>query len=249
MNKDAKTLLKIDNLSLVIESKEILHNISFEIKEGEIVTIIGPNGSGKSSLLKCIIGLLDNYSGKILKDKNLVLGYMPQRIYINDNLPLTVANFLELSANKKTSSIKIDYVAEITGIKKILNSPMQKISGGEMQFVLLAKALLKDPNLLILDEPTQGIDVRGQVSFYKLIEELRKHKNLACLMVSHDLHIVMKNTDYVICLNHHICCHGEAHTINEHKEFQNLFSMDSLDNFSVYKHHHDHDHIRSLTEK
>lgn len=246
-----RTLLKVDNLSLAIDDKEILQNISFKIKEGEIVTIIGPNGSGKSSLLKCIIGLIDNFQGNISKEKDLIIGYMPQKIHINDNLPLTVANFLELSIGKKVDSKNIVQVAELTGIEKILNSPMQKISGGEMQFVLLAKALLKKPNLLILDEPTQGIDVRGQVSFYKLLEELRKSKNITCLMVSHDLHIVMKTTDYVICLNGHICCQGSVKTINEHEEFQNLFSIDSLHNFSVYKHHHDHDHnnLKNFTEK
>jgi zinc transport system ATP-binding protein len=235
-------LLALDNLNLYIDGLHILQNISFSIHEGEIITVIGPNGSGKSSLLKTLVGLNKNSANNVIIAPQTIIGYMPQFITLNQNLPIKVKDFLSLSVDKAVNKKTVNEIIDFVGIRKLVNTPMQKLSGGEKQFVLLAKALIKQPNLLILDEPTQGIDVKRQSEFYALIEELRSKKNIACLIVSHDLHMVMKTTDYVICLNHHICCQGPVTKIEQNAEFQDLFSHDSLHSFSLYRHNHDHSH-------
>lgn len=235
-------LLKIDNLSVVIEGKQILENINFEVPKAKIITIIGPNGSGKTTLARSLLKLIKPSKGSIWFKPNLSIGYMPQKVNLNPNLPLTVIDFLKLEINHKTSKeLLLDSINEV-GIAKILSHPLQKISGGEMQRTLLARALLKQPDLLILDEPAQGVDINGQVEFYRLIEKMRLEKEITSLIISHDLHMVMKNTDYVICLNRHICCEGSPNFINQQQNFHELFSNEALTNFSVYEHHHDHVH-------
>lgn len=239
----SETLLKIDNLSISIDKKQILENISFEVNAAKIITIVGPNGSGKTTLARCILGLIRPTSGGIWFKKNIKIGYMPQKINLNPNLPLTVIDFLKLEIRSKINKKLLDGVIEELDIIDIIKNPLQKISGGEMQKVLLARALLSNPELLILDEPTQGVDINGQVEFYKLIDKLRLGRNITSLIISHDLHMVMRNTDYVICLNRHICCEGSPQLINQQQDFQKLFGAnEALMNFSVYNHHHDHAH-------
>ncbi len=235
-------LLKIENLSLIIDNKQILDKVSFDINRNKIITIIGPNGSGKTTLARCILGLIKPTNGHLWFKKELKIGYMPQKINLNPNLPLRVNDFLELKIKQKINKEFLSCIIDETGIENILSHPLQKISGGEMQRVLLARALLNKPDLLILDEPTQGIDINGQVEFYKLIDKLRIERNITSLIISHDLYMVMKSTDYVICLNHHICCEGSPSFINKQQDFHNLFSNEALKNFSVYEHHHDHTH-------
>ncbi len=239
----AELILKVDNLNVTIERKKILENISLKLHENEIVTIIGANGSGKSTLIKTILGLIEQFSGSIYINPHIKLGYMPQHLTLNENLPLTVMDFLSLGNYLVNISENLfNEVLEQTKIKPILNTQLRKVSGGEMQFVLLAKALLKAPKLLILDEPTQGIDINRQTEFYSLIEKLRLEKKMAFLIISHDLHMVMKTTDYVICLNHHICCEGTVSSLTNNPELAKIFSNEAFANFSFYEHHHDHSH-------
>ncbi len=236
------TLLKLQNISVTLDKKIVLVDISFDITKAKIITIIGPNGSGKTTLARCILGLIKPDSGEIWFKKGLKIGYMPQKISLNPNLPLTVLNFLQLEVKHKISAELLTNVIAEVGITRILDRPLQKISGGEIQRVLLARALLTNPDLLILDEPVQGVDITGQVEFYKLIDKLRQEKSLTILIISHDLHMVMKTTDYVICLNQHICCEGTATFVNQQEDFHQLFGHEALAAFSVYKHHHDHVH-------
>jgi zinc transport system ATP-binding protein len=238
----SELLLKIDDLSLAIEGNQILDNINLEIPKAKIITIIGPNGSGKTTLARSILNLIKPNKGSIWFKPNLKIGYMPQKVSLNPNLPLTVIDFLKLEVNCKMSKDLLHDIINEVGITKILSHPLQKISGGEMQRTLLARALLKQPELLILDEPVQGVDINGQVEFYKLIEKLRLEREITSLIISHDLHMVMKNTDYVICLNRHICCEGSPNFVNQQQNFHELFSNEALTNFSVYEHHHDHVH-------
>ena len=239
----SEALLKISDLSIYIDKKPILEKVSFEIKADSIITIVGPNGSGKTTLARCILGLIKPTSGNLWFKRNIKIGYMPQKINLNPNLPLTVIDFLKLEIRSKINKKLLDSVVQEVSIEDILKNPLQKISGGEMQKVLLARALLSNPELLILDEPTQGVDVSGQVEFYKLVDKLRLERNITSLIISHDLHMVMKNTDHVICLNRHICCEGAPQFINQQQNFKSLFGdNESLMNFSVYNHHHDHDH-------
>lgn len=235
-------ILKITNLSVNIEEKLILDKISFSVPEGNIITVVGPNGGGKSTLARCILKLIKPSSGEIWVKDGIKIGYMPQKLSLNKNLPINVITFLKLSIKNKTNSeILLQTIHEI-GIQHILLTPLQKISGGEMQKVLLAKALLGKPNLLILDEPSQGIDINGQLELYKLIDKLCKEKNMSMLIISHDLFMVMKSTNHVICLNQHICCEGTAAFVNQQENFQKLFGRDALNTFSIYEHHHDHSH-------
>ena len=235
-------LLKLENISVTIDDKQILSKVSFSIERGKIVTIIGPNGSGKTTIARCILKLIAPSSGKIWYKNGLKIGYMPQKIELNPNLPLTVLDFLGLRVKDKINQASLNNIIEEVGIADILAHPLQKISGGEMQRTLLARALLAAPDLLILDEPVQGVDINGQIEFYQLINKIRVEKQISILTISHDLHMVMKNTDYVICLNQHICCEGVPSFISQQQNFHKLFNNEALMNFSVYEHHHDHVH-------
>lgn len=235
-------ILKIEDLSVNIDGRQILDKINLNVVQGKIITIIGPNGSGKTTLVRCILKLIKPNSGKIWIRDDIRIGYMPQKVSLNMNLPIDVITFLKLEISNKISSDLLEKTISEVGIENILLLPLQKISGGEMQKVLLARALLCEPNLLIMDEPAQGVDINSQLDFYKLIDKLRREKNMSMLIISHDLFMVMKNTDYVICLNHHICCEGTANFVNQQKDFQKLFGHEALSAFSVYEHHHDHDH-------
>ena len=236
----SRTLISAHNISLSHHGKPVLDNVSFELKQGEFITLIGPNGAGKSSLIKVLLGLIKADSGDIKRSNNIRLGYTPQTFSPNPFIPISVIGFLNL--NQKVESCFMHETALLTGIEGLLNSPLKSLSGGELQRVLLARALLNKPNILILDEPAQNLDVNGQMHLYKLIQDIHQQQGCAVLMVSHDLHRVMKESTQVLCLYRHICCMGQPETIIKDSQFNDLFAdqMDEL--MATYEHHHNHCH-------
>lgn len=233
-------LILLDNVSVEIKHQKILHNVSLSINTNQIVTLLGPNGAGKSTLVKVILGLMPYTSGKITRLNNLTIGYVPQSIKLNPTLPITVKRFMLL--NKQLNNENILNILSMVKAEYLIDKSMHLLSGGELQRVLLAQALAKRPQLLILDEPTQGVDVNGQVLLYDLISSAKKQFNCGILMVSHDLHLVMAKTDEVICLNHHICCSGTPASVSNDPEFISLFGQQGASQIAVYKHHHNHQH-------
>lgn len=232
-------LVSLHNVGWCRGDSEILHNISLSIAPREIVTLIGPNGAGKTSLVNIAIGLSLPTSGEVIRQPNLRLGYMPQHLRFDQSLPITVERFLRLTESSQNERAS---VARQLGVGGLLKKQLQSLSGGEMQRVLLTRAVLRKPQLLVLDEPTQGVDVNGQAELYRHISELRDQLGCGVLMVSHDLHLVMAKTDTVICLNHHICCHGAPENVAKHPEYLQLFGHEAAKDIAVYTHDHDHAH-------
>ncbi|MFP6776261.1 MAG: metal ABC transporter ATP-binding protein [PS1 clade bacterium] len=236
----SQILISTSNIKLQQNGKSILDDVSFELKKGEFITLIGPNGAGKSSLIKVLLGLIKPDSGSINRAKNVKVGYTPQRFSANEFIPISVVDFLNLNQN-----INDDFLletADLTGIQLLLNSSLKDLSGGEIQRVLLTRALLGKPNLLILDEPAQNLDVDGQMQLYKLIQDIHQKHGCAVLMVSHDLHRVMKESTQVLCLYHHICCMGQPESILKDSKFNDLFADQMDDLMATYEHHHNHTH-------
>lgn len=233
-------LLAAKSINKNFAEKKILENISLTIEEGQIVTLIGPNGAGKTTLVRIALGLLKPDSGSIYHRPKLRIGYMPQRVHVEPTLPLTVNRFLQL-ANRQDKAF-LSSTLEDLKIGHLESQQLTAISGGELQRVLLARALLRKPELLILDEPAQGVDLAGQAELYQLISEISDKQGCGVLMISHDLHLVMSSTDEVICLNHHICCHGKPEHVTNDPAYLNLFGANASQNLAVYTHHHDHDH-------
>ena len=237
-------LIKISNLEVKYGSKFVLKNMNLSLKAGEIVTIVGPNGSGKTTLFKAIIGTVSVSKGTIEVKPNLRIGYVPQQLKIDQTLPITVERFLKLAnINFEKSQDKTEL---ILGSKDLLDVQINSLSGGEMQRVLLARALINDPQVLLLDEATRGLDQPGVAAFYRKIENIRKSTNCAILMISHDLHVVMSSSDRVICVNGHICCQGTPEIVATSPEYQALFGGDVDGTFALYRHHHDHKHDSKL---
>ena len=232
-------LISAHDVCLQIAGRPVLDHVDLEVKSGEIVTLIGPNGSGKTSFVRLLLGLLKPNSGTLYRKKGLRIGYMPQKLHVDPVLPLNVKRFLQLAG--KTSKEYFVTVISRVGIGDLLDKPIQNISGGEFQRVLLGRALLRKPDLLVLDEPAQGVDINGQQELYKLIAEIRNEYGCGVLMVSHDLHLVMEATDHVLCLNTHICCTGRPDAVSQHPEYLKLFGS-SLEGLAVYTHKHDHHH-------
>ena len=233
-------LITLNNISLSHNGKNVLDDVSFKLHEGEFITLIGPNGAGKSSLIKVLLGLIKQDSGDITYTDNIRLGYTPQTFSANPFIPISVKDFLTL--NQKLDSEFMLKTFELTGIKDLLKSPLKNLSGGELQKVLLTRALLNKPNVLILDEPAQNLDVDGQMQLYKLIQDIHQQQNCAVLMVSHDLHRVMKESTQVLCLYHHICCEGLPESILKDEKFNDLFADQINDLMATYEHHHNHHH-------
>lgn len=235
----SEVLIRADNVSVSFNGREVLQQVSLDVRAGQIITLIGPNGAGKSTLVRVLIGLTSPSKGQVTRKPKLRIGYMPQKLHIDPNLPISVERFLRLAGASK-AAIKAA-LAEV-GSPHLTNSPLQTISGGELQRVLLARALLRDPQLLVLDEPVQGVDIAGQTELYELISEIRKRHQCGVVMVSHDLHLVMAQTDTVICLNHHICCHGHPEQVSTDPAYLELFGARHSQALAVYQHHHDHQH-------
>lgn len=234
------SLVKLENISVQFARRPVLSGISLTLTPGRILTLLGPNGAGKSTLVRVVLGLLAPTSGQVQRDAGLRIGYVPQKLHIDPTLPVSVERFMLLTRGAKRADV-------LPALKRVqaghlLNAPLQKLSGGETQRVLLARALLNQPQLLVLDEPTQGVDVNGQVALYDLIDQLRHELNCAVLMVSHDLHLVMAKTDEVLCLNHHICCSGTPEAVSQHPEFIAMFGPRGAQQLAIYRHNHNHRH-------
>ncbi|MBW2941097.1 zinc ABC transporter ATP-binding protein ZnuC [Zhongshania aquimaris] len=232
-------LIKLDHISLKRQQQSLLSDVSLSLIPRQIMTIIGPNGAGKSTLIKIALGLIKPDSGSIFRQANLRIGYMPQRLTLNPLMPLSVERFLTMASPSKQN---IANALELTGISHLRKRPLHNISGGETQRVLLSRALLSDPNLLVLDEPAQGVDISGQTELYELINYLRDTLGCAVLMVSHDLHWVMAQTDTVICLNQHVCCHGHPEHVSNDPAYLSLFGRRHAEAVALYQHDHDHQH-------
>lgn len=231
------TILKIDHLSYQINQHSILENINFKLKKQQVLTLIGPNGAGKSTLIKLILGFIKPTSGTILKANTLTIGYVPQKLKLEATIPLTVERFLKLNQTKTGLTIQ-EALKKVKG-NKLLKKEMIHLSGGEMQRVLLAQAIIKKPQLLILDEPAQGVDFKGQSDLYNLVMQIKEEFDCGIILISHDLHLVAAKTDEVICLNKKICCMGTPTVISDHPDFIRLFGKNAFNSLAFYEHHHE----------
>ena len=237
---DDGALVAVEDLSLRYGARPALEKVSFAIHRNEIVTLIGPNGAGKTSLVRAVLGLLHPQRGKVHRQRGLTFGYVPQRFALDPTLPITVARFLALPRDPGRAAVA-EALARV-GAETVIDKAVQTLSGGEFQRIMLARALLRAPDLLVLDEPLQGVDFTGQIALFELIGQLRDSHGFGVLLVSHDLHVVMQATDRVICMNHHICCSGKPETVSQHPEFLDLFGPGAARTLAVYPHHHDHVH-------
>lgn len=239
MTDSTEPLLSTRALTVMRNGRTLIDRVDMAIHPGEIVTLIGPNGAGKTTLVRTVLGLIRNSAGTIYRRPDLRIGYMPQKLHIDPSLPLNVERFLTLGR------ARVDEVQQAlarTGAEHLQHQSLAALSGGETQRVLLARALLTRPQLLVLDEPVQGVDVTGQAALYALINNLRKELGCGVLLVSHDLHLVMANTDTVICLNQHVCCHGHPEQVSLDPAFLELFGHRAEAQIALYTHHHDHQH-------
>lgn len=230
------SLIAARGLTVAQGGRTVLRDVDFCIERGEIVTIVGPNGSGKSTLLRALIGALPARHGDVTREAGLRIGYVPQRLHLDQTMPITVRRFLNAPGHVCEAAL------QETGVAKLAGQQMSALSGGELQRVLLARALTVSPDVLILDEPTQGLDQPGAASFYRLIETVRARTGAAVLMVSHDLHVVMSASDRVICLNGHVCCEGTPRIVSTAPEYRALFGHGTGGALALYQHEHDHDH-------
>jgi zinc transport system ATP-binding protein len=234
------TLITAAHVCVRFGTDEVLHDINLSLSAGEIVTILGPNGSGKSTLLRALLGIVPTAEGRITRAPGLTIGYVPQRLMIDRTMPITVRRFLSLP--NRVSDAAAEEVLARVGMAGHGPDQMTALSGGQLQRVLLARALLGQPQVLMLDEPTQGLDQLGEAAFYRLIEEVRQDTGAAILMISHDLHVVMAASDRVICLNGHICCEGTPRVVSTAPEYRALFGLGTQGALALYRHEHDHQH-------
>ena len=219
----------------------LVRGIDLTVAPGEIVTLIGPNGSGKSTAAKVAIGLIRPDEGTVERSPDLTIGYVPQKLEIDRTLPLTVKRLMTISAPQPR--VAIDATLEAVGIPDLAEAQVQHLSGGEFQRALLARALINRPRLLVLDEPVQGVDFSGELALYDLIGKIRRDTGCGILLISHDLHVVMAETDTVICLNGHVCCTGTPESVAESPEYVALFGPRAVESLAIYRHHHDHVHL------
>jgi zinc transport system ATP-binding protein len=234
------SLIEVENLSIRYGANIVLSNVSLSVDAGEIVTIVGPNGSGKTSLLRAIIGAVKPAKGRVKHGANVRLGYVPQRLHIDPTLPMTVARFLALP--RGVATVEIEAALKQAGVPDLAKAQMSRLSGGQFQRVLLARALIGKPQILLLDEATQGLDQPGSAAFYQQIETVRRETGCAVLMISHELHVVMSASDRVICLNGHVCCEGTPEVVASAPEYRALFGSGTMGALALYRHDHDHDH-------
>ena len=239
MSSENSTLVKLNNAGFKQNDKWLVEGVSLTVEKGKIVTLIGPNGSGKSTTAKIALGIYKNIEGSVEKYTNKV-GYVPQKISIDWTLPLRVYDFMLLTENIKEEAI--DEALTLTGVIHLKNKNLGNLSGGEFQRVLIARAISKKPELLVLDEPVQGVDYTGEIALYELIKRISDSLNCGILLISHDLHTVMTATDHVVCLNGHVCCSGTPMDVAKNNEYKTLFGEQASQILSVYEHKHDHVH-------
>jgi zinc transport system ATP-binding protein len=237
---DASALVSARGLNLVRAGHVILSDIDIDIARGEIVTLIGPNGAGKTTLVRVLLGLEPADRGEIRRKQGLVVGYAPQRFDLDRAIPLTVARFVALG--RRAPETEIARVLADVGAGELALRQLSELSGGELQRVVLARALIRSPHLLVLDEPVRGVDYAGEAELYTLIGRLKTERGFGVLLVSHDLHVVMAQSDRVICLNRHVCCSGVPESVAAHPEYARLFGLEAARAFGLYHHHHDHSH-------
>ena len=234
-----KLLVKLENAGVQRMSKWLVKGISFEISQGQIVTLIGPNGSGKTTTAKMILNIMNADEGQITRNTDK-MAYVPQKINIDWTMPLRVIDFMKITNNLNDNQVVESLTT--TGVDKLLYNQIHNLSGGEFQRVLIARAIAKKPDLLVLDEPVQGVDYNGEIALYNLIKKISVNLNCGILLISHDMHFVMSTTDHVICLNGHICCSGTPSSVVKNPEYIKLFGEHNSETLSYYQHHHDHSH-------
>lgn len=233
-------LAEVRGLGVHRAGRWLVRNVNLAVRRGEIVTLIGPNGSGKSTCAKALLGLLHVDEGAVEVQNGVRVGYVPQSLVIDWTLPLTVGRLMTLTA--RHSAADVADALEDVGMADMAAAPVQHLSGGEFQRALLARALIRKPDLLVLDEPVQGVDFSGEIALYELIRKIRDRLDCGVLLISHDLHIVMAQTDTVVCINGHVCCSGTPRTVAEDPEYRKLFGSRAAEALAVYRHDHDHTH-------
>ena len=244
MLDNKKILLKVENVGISVNGKSLVRGVSLEVKKGEIVTLIGPNGSGKSTTAKIALGIYKKIEGKV-KTYTDKIGYVPQKISIDWTLPIRVLDFMTLT--EELTQDQINSALNMTGVEHLKNKSLSNLSGGEFQRVLIARAISKQPELLVLDEPVQGVDFKGEIALYKLIKEISEKMKCGILLISHDLHVVMSATDFVVCLNGHVCCSGTPNVVVQDNKYKQLFGDRASNILSLYEHKHDHTHSQDGT--
>lgn len=236
-----RTLIAARGVGVRHGARWLIENVDLTVHAGEIVTLIGPNGSGKSTTVRALLGLIEHHAGVIDRAPGLRVGYVPQKISVDWTMPLTVRRFMTLTGRYTPAAI--DAALREVGLSNFSDRHVQVLSGGEFQRLLLARAIIAEPDLLILDEPVQGVDAAGEIALYELIANLSHRLNCGVLLISHDLHIVMAATDTVVCLNGHVCCSGSPQSVAESPEYRSLFGARAAEALAVYHHHHDHRHL------
>ena len=232
-------LVKLKKAGLHQNGKWLVRDVSLQVEKGKIITLIGPNGSGKSTTAKIALGIYKKIEGEVEKYTTKV-GYVPQKISIDWTLPIRVRDFMLLTENLNDDTV--DEALSLTGVIHLKDKSLGNLSGGEFQRVLLARAISKKPELLVLDEPVQGVDYTGEIALYELIKKISDELNCGILLISHDIHTVMSATDYVVCLNGHVCCSGSPIDVAENHEYKALFGDQASQILSRYEHKHDHVH-------
>lgn len=239
-NQVGDFLVEASGIGVFLGGRWLIHDIDLAVRSGEIVTLIGPNGSGKSTTARTTLGILKPDSGTVRRLPGMTVGYVPQRLHIDRTLPLTVERLMTLTS--PLTEAQVLETLEWVEISHLAKAEVQLLSGGEFQRAMLARALARKPDLLVLDEPVQGVDFTGEVALYDLIRRIRDETGCGILLISHDLHIVMAQTDTVVCLNGHVCCHGTPQSVSQNPEYIRLFGRKAAETLAIYRHHHDHVH-------
>ena len=239
INKNNNLLVKLEKTGVYKNNKWLVKDVSLEFNKGKIVTLIGPNGSGKSTTAKIALGLYKDIEGKVEKFTDKI-GYVPQKISVDWALPIRVIDFMNLTQD--LTNAELNDALTLTGMNHMKHNSLNDLSGGEFQRVLMARAIAKKPELLVLDEPVQGVDFTGEIALYKLIKNISESLKCGILLISHNLHVVMSKTDYVLCLNGHVCCSGTPVAVANDKKYKELFGDDVSKILSIYEHKHDHTH-------